>query len=463
MNVEAGRLIPPAAPGTARASRISKRILRRRVGIALITLDSLSIYLGFFIAAAGYGLLYKSQWYVMATVMLPVYLGCAANARAYAGDILGNWGPGISRAITAFALGVGVLTFIAFFLKVGDDFSRVTFAIGCGVSVVLIAVSRDAVLRYSKRLLTDNRYSIVLITDGGACEPLSQFSSVIAAEGWLDPANACPDMYGRLASALIGADRVVVACKPERRALWAHALKGANVRSEVIAPELDALHPLAVSGCGGTSTLVVADGPLNAFDSFSKRCFDLVVASGALLIMSPLLLTIALLIKIDSPGPVFFRQIRIGQGNRAFRMIKFRSMRIDVADHDASRLTTRRDPRVTRVGRFIRRTSIDELPQLLNVLAGTMSVVGPRPHALGAKAATKLYWEVDQRYWHRHAAKPGLTGLAQIRGFRGNTEQERDLTNRLHSDLEYLHGWSIWRDVMIIVRTFYVLTDKNAY
>lgn len=118
---------------------------------------------------------------------------------------------------------------------------------------------------------------------------------------------------------------------------------------------------------------------------------------------------------------------------------------------------------MTRVGAFIRKTSIDELPQLINVLKGDMSIVGPRPHPLGSRAANKLFWEVDDRYWHRHAAKPGLTGLAQVRGYRGATRLEADLTDRLHADLEYLDTWSIWRDLLIIFMTFRVLVHRNAY
>ncbi|MEG3178947.1 sugar transferase, partial [Sphingomonas sp. RB3P16] len=132
-------------------------------------------------------------------------------------------------------------------------------------------------------------------------------------------------------------------------------------------------------------------------------------------------------------------------------------------DGAGHRSTQREDDRVTKVGRFIRRTSIDELPQILNVLTGEMSIVGPRPHALGSRAADKLFWEVDHRYWHRHATKPGLTGLAQVRGYRGATLIEADLENRLQADLEYLENWSIWRDLKIIVRTFRVLLHRNAY
>jgi lipopolysaccharide/colanic/teichoic acid biosynthesis glycosyltransferase len=144
-------------------------------------------------------------------------------------------------------------------------------------------------------------------------------------------------------------------------------------------------------------------------------------------------------------------------------MYKFRSMRHDLADRAGNRSASRDDDRITKIGRLIRATSIDELPQLFNVLRGEMSLVGPRPHALGSLAGDALFWEVDDRYWHRHALKPGLTGLAQIRGYRGATPAAKDLTDRLAADLEYLAGWTIWRDISILAGTLRVLVHKNAY
>jgi polysaccharide biosynthesis protein PslA len=144
-------------------------------------------------------------------------------------------------------------------------------------------------------------------------------------------------------------------------------------------------------------------------------------------------------------------------------MLKFRSMKREGADPAGSISTARDDDRMTRVGRFIRRTSIDELPQLINVLRGDMSLVGPRPHAIGSQAGDKLFWEVDSRYWQRHSLKPGLSGLAQVRGFRGATEHESDLANRLNADLEYLEGWTIWRDLRIIWLTLRVIVHDRAY
>jgi lipopolysaccharide/colanic/teichoic acid biosynthesis glycosyltransferase len=194
-----------------------------------------------------------------------------------------------------------------------------------------------------------------------------------------------------------------------------------------------------------------------------KRAFDFTIAFGLCTLIAWLLVITAIAIKLDSKGPVLFKQLRMGRGNRLFYVYKFRSMRNDTTDHSGTRSASKDDDRITRVGKFIRATSIDELPQLFNVLKGDMSLVGPRPHALGSKAGDDLFWQIDVRYWLRHSAKPGITGLAQIRGFRGATGTRRDLTERLRYDLEYLRNWSLYRDIGILLATFGVVVHKNAY
>jgi lipopolysaccharide/colanic/teichoic acid biosynthesis glycosyltransferase len=213
----------------------------------------------------------------------------------------------------------------------------------------------------------------------------------------------------------------------------------------------------------GETTLVVSSQPLNLRDRALKRALDLAIAIPALVILAPLMLLIAAAVRIESPGPILFRQQRVGKTNRLFHLLKFRSMRVDQSDAAGVRSAGRTDDRVTRVGKFIRCTSLDELPQLFNVIAGDMSIVGPRPHALGSTAEDELFWQIDSRYFHRHIVKPGITGLAQIRGYRGATDKRDDLTSRLQSDLEYLSGWTIWRDLKIVVATFGVLAHRNAY
>ncbi|WP_097063401.1 sugar transferase [Sphingomonas guangdongensis] len=145
------------------------------------------------------------------------------------------------------------------------------------------------------------------------------------------------------------------------------------------------------------------------------------------------------------------------------KVLKFRSMRAESSDATGTRSASRDDDRITRVGRIIRKTSIDELPQLFNVLLGDMSLVGPRPHALGSLAGDQLFWQVDETYWLRHQLKPGITGLAQVRGHRGATLERVDLVARLQSDMEYIHRWDIWRDIVILANTLKVVLHRNAF
>lgn len=184
-----------------------------------------------------------------------------------------------------------------------------------------------------------------------------------------------------------------------------------------------------------------------------KRLIDILVSLSALLILMPVLLFVALLIRLDSPGPALFKQVRWGKGCTQIKVYKFRSMRTDSCDVSGVEQTVRNDPRVTRVGAILRRTNIDELPQLLNVLRGDMSLVGPRCHALGMLAAGQLYEELVPAYHYRHTMKPGITGLAQIRGLRGPTDRASRARARVLSDLYYIENFSIWLDIRIMVAT----------
>jgi Undecaprenyl-phosphate glucose phosphotransferase len=195
-----------------------------------------------------------------------------------------------------------------------------------------------------------------------------------------------------------------------------------------------------------------------------KRGLDICVALAALALLSPVMLATAVAIKLESPGPVIFRQLRQGYNDRAVEVWKFRSMRDDMADPTARRLVTRDDPRVTRVGRFIRRTSIDELPQLFNVLAGKLSLVGPRPHVVGAVSQqAQAFGEIVGGYSGRHRVPPGITGWAQINGWRGEIDDPEKLRRRFEHDLFYIENWSLWLDVKILFLTPFRLFSKNAY
>ncbi|GAA0314722.1 hypothetical protein GCM10009087_26430 [Sphingomonas oligophenolica] len=441
--------------------RPSRRMARVRLHVTLVILDIFCIVASFGLSHLVYPPA-GGQWSVVATVITLVYLGGAVSAGAYAADISIGLKTGVTRALRALLLAAATVLFVAFYFKASQHLSRVAFAISITASSCSIVVMRTLVLRKARAVFGGNPYTVVLITENPTRFPRDEFSRVISAFDF-DPAIGSPMMFDRLGNALRGADRVVLDCSPEHRLAWAGALRGANVLAEIIMPELAEMAPQGVGHFGALPTIVVARGPLGLFDRVVKRLFDLAVAGLALLLLAPLLLAVALLIKIESPGPVFFIQSRIGRGNRIIRVLKFRSMHTELCDGDGLTSTLRDDDRITRVGRFIRMVSIDELPQLVNVVLGSMSIVGPRPHALGSRAEGKLFWEIDERYWHRHAAKPGLTGLAQVRGYRGATHVSADLTDRLHADLEYLNGWSIWRDLRIVFMTFGVIVHKNAY
>jgi putative colanic acid biosynthesis UDP-glucose lipid carrier transferase len=192
-----------------------------------------------------------------------------------------------------------------------------------------------------------------------------------------------------------------------------------------------------------------------------KRCFDLAISSAALLLISPLLLLIAIAVKLSSPGPILFMQDRYGLDGRRFRIYKFRTMRVlEAGDTPGLKQATRNDPRVTPVGRFLRRWSLDELPQLLNVVKGQMSLVGPRPHAVDHN---EHYRKRIPGYMQRHACKPGITGLAQIEGLRGETSSLESMASRIEADLRYARDWSLKLDTKILIKTLLCLRSSNAF
>jgi Undecaprenyl-phosphate glucose phosphotransferase len=224
------------------------------------------------------------------------------------------------------------------------------------------------------------------------------------------------------------------------------------------------INPRAYSFIGRVPMLAAMDKPLGDWDRVLKNIEDRVLGALLLLLASPVMALIAIAIRLDSKGPIFFRQKRYGFNNELIEVLKFRSMYVDQQDASASKLVTRDDPRVTRVGRFIRRASIDELPQLINVVRGQMSLVGPRPHATGAKAERDLYENVARGYFARHRMKPGVTGWAQINGWRGETDTHEKLVRRVEHDLYYIDNWSVLLDLYIIAMTpISLLSGKNAY
>ena len=202
-------------------------------------------------------------------------------------------------------------------------------------------------------------------------------------------------------------------------------------------------------------------GPLmTRSGDMTKRITDVILGSLLIMMFSWLLLLIAVAIKVTSPGPVFFIQERRGCG-KTFRCFKFRSMYHSMADAKCDKQTGRNDPRVTRIGRSLRKHSLDELPQLFNVILGDMSLVGPRPHAVGMNLNGKLLSELVDNYHHRYHVRPGITGWAQVNGCRGIVDTQKKLEDRLEYDLWYIRNWTLWLDIKILARTFFMCLDKK--
>jgi Undecaprenyl-phosphate glucose phosphotransferase len=223
--------------------------------------------------------------------------------------------------------------------------------------------------------------------------------------------------------------------------------------------------PRSYSYIGSVPVIDVFDRPIADWDVVMKWLFDKVVGSLALLAALPVMAIVAIAIKLDSRGPVLFKQRRYGFNNELIEVFKFRSMYVEASDANAAKLVTKGDPRVTRVGRFIRKTSLDELPQLLNVVVkSNLSLVGPRPHAVHAKAVDRLYDEAVDGYFARHRVKPGITGWAQINGWRGETDNHEKIQRRVEHDLYYIENWSVLFDLYILAMTpFALLKTENAY
>jgi Undecaprenyl-phosphate glucose phosphotransferase len=233
-----------------------------------------------------------------------------------------------------------------------------------------------------------------------------------------------------------------------------------------LAPDLAsfvfAKRPLVMLGEMPMMTLF--ERPISGIDAAVKSAEDIILPLIILFFIWPILLAIAIAIKLDSPGPVFFRQPREGFNNKPFRVYKFRSMYHNRAELDAINQASRNDPRITRVGRILRKSSLDELPQIFNVLQGDMSLVGPRPHAASTRAGGRLFSDVVSSYAARHKVKPGITGWAQVCGWRGETDTEDKLVKRFEHDLYYIENWSLWLDFYILFRTIgSVLLPKNAF
>jgi lipopolysaccharide/colanic/teichoic acid biosynthesis glycosyltransferase len=437
---------------------------RRRLGlyVVLAALDGAAVVLALALASLA---LFRDpvgwQSARLTGVILPLFVAFALSQRAYSVEALADPAKGALRSILSLLLAAAIAVMMLHQVGVLHVFNIWLVAYALGLALPLLMLSRTGMRFVSDWALQRQPVSELVIADGVPVKGAAHQLVVNAHGAGLSADLSDPLMLDRVGTLLKNVDRVTIACPPEREESWTLILKGAGVSGEVRAasPALPfSTEPVDIFG----HRYAIFRQP-SLHEVALKRLMDLVVVVPMLFLFAPLLAAIAIAIRIDSPGAILFVQERIGRGNRIFRMYKFRSMRAERSDACGNVSASRDDNRITRVGRWLRATSMDELPQLFNVLLGSMSLVGPRPHALGSTASEKLFWDIDRRYWLRHACAPGLTGLAQVRGYRGATHHSRDLENRLAADLEYMRDWSLWLDVVILFRTFGVVVHRNAF
>ncbi len=360
-------------------------------------------------------------------------------------------------------------------LKISGSFPWGWFALWYAFSVAFLLAARCGILLWARLLRAETRLSQRVAVYGSMDLAARVTEELFAEDRNLvlagiysdDPASLSYDapaggMAGLIAAAQSGAcDRIVLAMPSAAKDEILDAIADLEVLPIDVQLCPDALTvPRGIGGAGGLVLLDLQRPPLSVRGSLLKAAMDYALGAIALVALSPLMLVIAAAVKLDSRGPVFFVQSRHGYNHRIVRVMKFRTMTV-AEDGPVVTQAVRDDKRVTRVGRFLRRTSLDELPQLFNVLQGELSLVGPRPHAV---AHNKSYARVLNSYANRHKVKPGITGWAQVNGCRGETKTPEDMRQRVELDLYYIKNWSLWRDIQILARTTLVpFFSSNAY
>ncbi len=384
----------------------------------------------------------------------------------------------------AFAL----MSLAAFFLKISEDYSRVWFGAWYISGLILFIAFRVIMSRLIRRWARNGRMERRAVIVGGG-KPAEDLIRSIEQQPYNDiricgvfddrDAKRSPPVvagYPKLGniSELIEFARIaqidmLIVSLPitaeERvlsllKKLWVLPV---DIRLSAHNNHLQ-FRPRAYSYIGSVAMIDLFDKPINDWDSVAKRAFDIFFSLFGILVFSPIMIATAIAIKLESKGAVIFKQQRHGFNNEIIEVWKFRSMYTEMCDPTARNAVVKNDPRVTRVGRFIRKTSIDELPQFFNSLMGTLSLVGPRPHAIAAHTRNVLYNEVVDGYFARHRVKPGVTGWAQINGWRGEIDSDDKIKMRTEFDLYYIENWSLWFDLKILFLTpVRLLNTDNAY
>lgn len=408
-------------------------------------------------------------------------------SHAYRFDVLTRPTESLKRMTIAWSTTAVTLVAISFFTKSSEDYSRAWSALWFATSWAAFAVIRITLYLRSQTWIREGRLTrgVAIVGEGAVVHRLLDYlraqresgvrvlgvfgeaKNNATSSGGSDAVKADVDDLIQLVRRK-PVDTIIIALPPSDEARILNVidrLKSLPVDIRICpGPVTFHLENAEVSHLADLPLLNVADKPLSDWQSVVKLAEDRVLSILILALVSPLLLAIAALIKLDSPGPVLFRQKRYGFNNQLIEVFKFRTMHHANRDDNAEQLTLRNDPRITRIGAFLRKYSLDELPQFFNVLRGEMSIVGPRPHAISAKAAGTLYDEAVRDYAARHRVKPGITGWAQINGWRGETETLEQIRQRVEHDLAYIDNWSLRLDLTIIFRTALGgFTGRNAF
>lgn len=472
-------------------STSTPRLLSRYSALADILLRGTDMVAILICALVSYWILFSSAvpptTYKIAMGFVALYaVICFASFPLYRSWRGRNWTQEIGVLSLAWVSTFLLFSAHMFLIKWGDVFSR-RWLVLWFIGGLLTLVSSRVVLRYGLNILRENGIDVQRVIGVGLRHPMLKVHQHLQKNAWMgmdvigyfktpydvnshETPNALPCLgeMKQLERYLKRqhVDQVWISMplgEKDRLKEVLHVLDRYPLQVKLL-PDLFDFGMLNQSGeqLGNIPAINLRQGAVDRDNYFviAKAIQDKIVAGLALLILWPVFLMIAVAIKATSPGPVFFKQVRHGLNGREFKMLKFRSMRV-MADNAPVVQATENDPRVTKVGRFLRKTSLDELPQFINVLLGNMSVVGPRPHA---KEHNSHYENLIHSYMQRHYVKPGITGWAQVNGFRGETIELRTMKKRVQYDLDYIRRWSIWLDLKIIALTaFRVLRQKTAY
>ena len=452
--------------------------LRMLVDVMIIS-DPVCVFFAALIARAAYfGFVLEVgtplEPYVLVSLVMSLVLNPVMRIQGlYSASALADWTSSWWKLALSVVLSFLVVIALGYLLKVSADYSRGWMLTWLVLTIGSLTLSRHLGAGILRRLAASgatDRRAIVLVPPAAHEDLLKQLGTlpnlVVTGTRFVDlndPAAVAGTVEDLISAGEKGEfDEVVIAISSDTVSTKSALLEPLSVLPVDVwlyMPHLD-LQVHGVVNLEGTSLLHVKrrPEPVREWSFVVKQALDFIGAAVGLALLSPLMVVVAIAIKLDSTGPFFFQQRRNGYNQRVIKVCKFRTM--TVTEDDRVVQATRGDKRVTRVGRILRATSIDELPQLFNVIKGEMSLIGPRPHAV---SHNEHYSKFLNRYSHRHAVKPGITGLAQVKGFRGPTDDIELMRKRVECDLEYIQNWSLWLDIKIIARTVVAgFVHKNA-